>query len=628
MCGFTGFIGQTANSKMILSEMMDRILHRGPDSAGEFLEDDVALGFRRLSIIGLKTGDQPFYNEDNSLVSMVNGEIYNFVNLREELIAKGHTFKTSSDCEVIIHGYEEYGESFISQLRGMFAFVIWDRTNKKLVAGRDMFGIKPLYYANMNGTFFFGSEIKSFLPHPSFHKELNKDALMPYLSFQYSVLDETFFKGVFKLPPAHYLVFENNELTKTRYWTPDFNEKDQPLDQLVTEIDQVIQESIQVHRISDVKVGSFLSGGVDSSYVASVLKPDKTFTVGFSDKNFSEIDNAKALAAELDIQNEHEVLDADLCFAKLEEIQYFMDEPHSNPSIVPLFFLSKLAKKDVTVVLSGEGADELFGGYEDYDVRPNLRKYKKFPALLRKTAANSALKLPEMRGKQFLVQGGLPVEKWFIGQAKVYQENEATKVLKSGYHSGPSLQQIVDPYYTQVKEKDDLTKKQYLDMHLWLVGDILLKADKMSMAHSLELRVPFLDKKVMATASAIPAKYRISDSETKYAMRLAARKALPEASAKRKKLGFPVPIRHWLREAKFYEQVKATFSSLEAAEFFNQRELIRLLDEHYQNKANNGRKVWTVYMFLLWYKSYFVEEKQKVSVFETAGIDEVVALGR
>lgn len=628
MCGFTGFIGQTANSKMILSEMMDRILHRGPDSAGEFLEDDVALGFRRLSIIGLKTGDQPFYNEDNSLVSMVNGEIYNFVNLREELIAKGHTFKTSSDCEVIIHGYEEYGESFISQLRGMFAFVIWDRTNKKLVAGRDMFGIKPLYYANMNGTFFFGSEIKSFLPHPSFHKELNKDALMPYLSFQYSVLDETFFKGVFKLPPAHYLVFENNELTKTRYWTPDFNEKDQPLDQLVTEIDQVIQESIQVHRISDVKVGSFLSGGVDSSYVASVLKPDKTFTVGFSDKNFSEIDNAKALAAELDIQNEHEVLDADLCFAKLEEIQYFMDEPHSNPSIVPLFFLSKLAKKDVTVVLSGEGADELFGGYEDYDVRPNLRKYKKFPALLRKTAANSALKLPEMRGKQFLVQGGLPVEKWFIGQAKVYQENEATKVLKSGYHSGPSLQQIVDPYYTQVKEKDDLTKKQYLDMHLWLVGDILLKADKMSMAHSLELRVPFLDKKVMATASAIPAKYRISDSETKYAMRLAARKALPEASAKRKKLGFPVPIRHWLREAKFYEQVKATFSSVEAAEFFNQRELIRLLDEHYQNKANNGRKVWTVYMFLLWYKSYFVEEKQKVSVFETAGIDEVVALGR
>src|SRR5690606_24426822 len=447
MCGFTGFIGKTTNSKLVLNEMMDRILHRGPDSAGEFLEDDVALGFRRLSIIGLKTGDQPFYNEDQSLVSMVNGEIYNFGELREDLVKRGHLFKTNSDCEVIIHGYEEYGESFITRLRGMFAFVIWDRVNKKLVAGRDMFGIKPLYYANMNGTFFFGSEIKSFLPHPSFHKELNKEALLPYLSFQYSVLDETFFKGVFKLPAAHYLVFENHKLTLTRYWIPDFNEKDQPLEKLVTEIDEVIQESIQAHRISDVKVGSFLSGGVDSSYVASVLKPDKTFTVGFSDRNFSEIDNAKALAAELDIQNDHEVLDPDLCFGKLEEIQYFMDEPHSNPSIVPLFFLSNLAKKDVTVVLSGEGADELFGGYEDYDVRPSLKKYKKLPALLRTTAGNWALKLPEMRGKQFLIQGGLPVEKWFIGQAKVYQENEAAKLLKSGYRDAPSLQQIVDPYY-------------------------------------------------------------------------------------------------------------------------------------------------------------------------------------
>ena len=612
MCGFTEFIGKTEQLEMALHNMMDKIIHRGPDSAGEFLEGDAVLGFRRLSIIGLETGGQPFYNEDQNLVAMVNGEFYNFIELRWELIAKGHHFKTDSDCEVILHGYEEYGEAIINKLRGMFAFVIWDRTTKKMFAGRDMFGIKPFYYGKMNDTFFFGSEIKSFLPHPNFQKEFNQEALLPYLTFQYSVLDETFFKGIFKLPAAHYLVYENGEITIQKYWAPDFQPVDRRLDHLVDEIDDTIQESILSHRISDVKVGSFLSSGVDSSYVASVLKPDKTFTVGFSDQNFSEIDNAKLLSDELEIQNNHAILNADACFAQLENIQYLMDEPHADPSIVPLYFLAELAKKDVTVILSGEGADEMFGGYEAYDMTPLMKKYRKLPGFIRTPAARLASKLPAMHGKQFLTQAGLPVEEWFIGQAKVFSETDAMKMLKRPYHHGPSVQEIVAPFYDQVKDKDDLTKKQFLDMNLWLVGDILLKADKMSMAHSLEVRVPFLDKRVMAIAEQIPSKYRITKTETKHAMRLAARKALPEASAARKKIGFPVPIRNWIREERFYRQIKDYFTSAEASEFFDVDEIMLLLNEHYEGKANNGRKVWTVFTFLIWHKRYFQTEEQAV----------------
>ncbi|WP_088006248.1 asparagine synthase (glutamine-hydrolyzing) [Indiicoccus explosivorum] len=605
MCGFTGFIGKTGNASAVLEQMMDRIIHRGPDSSGSFTEDEAALGFRRLSIIDLEAGHQPLYNEDESFVLIFNGEIYNFMELREELIGKGHIFKTHTDSEVLIHGYEEYGEALVGRLRGMFAFVIWDRKAKKLFAARDMFGIKPFYYARMNGTLLFGSEIKSFLPHPHFEKELNEQALKPYLTFQFPVLNETFFKGVYKLPAAHYMTYENGELDIVRYWTPEFKPEQQPLEEVVEEIDQVVRESIRAHQISDVKVGSFLSSGVDSSYVASVLQPNKTFTVGFSDRNFSEIDNAKALSDELGIENVSEVLDSDLCFEKLDEIQYMMDEPHSNPSIVPLYFLAELARRDVTVVLSGEGADELFGGYAEYDETPALKKYKKLPSALRKPLGGIAQALPEMRGKNLMIKGGRPVEDWFIGQAKIFQEKEAADILKGPYRKGPAVKEIVSPYYEKVGHEDDITKMQYLDLHLWLVDDILLKADKMSMAHSIELRVPFLDRRVMEVAAKVPSPYRVNDIDTKYAFRLAARRALPEASANRKKIGFPVPIRHWIREEKYYRKIEEMFRSPEAAQFFDQEEILGLLEAHYEEKANNARKVWTVFMFLVWYKKYF-----------------------
>lgn len=605
MCGFTGFIGEINNPEKILENMMNQIIHRGPDSGGMFADGKAALGFRRLSIIDLEQGNQPLYNEDESLVLVFNGEIYNFQTIRNELIDKGHHFTTNTDSEVLVHGYEEFGEELVQKLRGMFAFVIWDRRKNKLFAARDPFGIKPFYYTYMNQTLMFSSEIKSFLSHPHFKKELNEQALKPYLTFQFPVLNETFFKGVFKLPAAHYMTFENGNLNITRYWEPTFEPENNSIETMVEEIDEVVRESINSHQISDVKVGSFLSSGVDSSYVASVLRPNKTFSVGFNAENFSEIDSASALSKELGIENVNEILDPDLCFEKLEEIQYMMDEPHSNPSIVPLYFLAKLARKHVTVVLSGEGADELFGGYAEYDETPSMRKYKKVPAFIRNPIAQVAKRLPEMRGKRFLMKGGLPVEETFIGQARIFEEEEASKILKKEYQNSPSVKEIVTPIYKKASGKDDVTKKQILDLNLWLVDDILLKADKMSMAHSIELRVPFLDKEVMKVASKIPTRYRVNELDTKYAFRLASKKALPDAWAKRKKIGFPVPIRLWLKEEKYFKQVKVVFESEIASRFFNSEEIIKLLTDHYEGRANNQRKVWTIYMFLLWYKRYF-----------------------
>ena len=605
MCGFTGFIGEVSNPETVLENMMNQIIHRGPDSGGMFVEGGAALGFRRLSIIDLEHGSQPLYNEDGSIVLIFNGEIYNFQSIREDLVAKGHIFKTNTDSEVLIHGYEEYGTALVQKLRGMFAFVIWDRNKKKLFAARDQFGIKPFYYANMNGTLFFGSEIKSFLPHPRFVKALNEQALKPYLTFQFPVLNETFFKGVFKLPAAHYLTYENGKVTTTRYWEARFAPEERPLEEIVEEIDTVVRESVKAHQISDVKVGSFLSSGVDSSYVASVLRPDKTFTVGFSAENFSEIDNAVELSKELNIENVNEVLDPEVCFNKLQEIQYMMDEPHSNPSIVPLYFLAELARKHVTVVLSGEGADELFGGYAEYDETPAMRKYKKIPSVIRKPVAQIAKAMPEMRGKHFLMKGGLPVEETFIGQAHIFEEDEAADILQPAFQKAPSVKDIVMPIYKKVAGQDDVTKKQVLDFNLWLVDDILLKADKMSMAHSIELRVPFLDREVMKVAAKVPTRYRVNEIDTKYAFRLASKKALPDAWANRKKIGFPVPIRLWLKEEKYYNQIKAMFESEVAGQFFNQEEIVKLLTDHYEGHAKNQRKVWTIYMFLLWYTKYF-----------------------
>lgn len=609
MCGFCGYINKKKKSKEEIKKMTDAISHRGPDDENYYIDDFIAMGFRRLSIIDLKGGRQPISNEDDSMVITFNGEIYNFKSIKEDLISKGHIFKTNADTEVILHGYEEYGENILSKLRGMFGFVIWDKKKKELFGARDHFGQKPFYYCNMNDTFMYGSEIKSFLHNSDFVREVNKDSLKPYLTFQTSVLEETFFKGVYKLLPGHYFKYnlETSDFFTKKYYQIVFDAEESDFDSLVKKIDETITSSIDTHMISDVEIGSYLSGGIDSSYVVSYLKPDKTFSVGFDYKNFNEVPFAKDLSDMLHIENINELIDSDDFFDVIDKVQYYADEPTANLSAVPLYFLSDLASKYVKVVLSGEGADELFGGYTFYKEDDLLLKYRKLPKFLRKAVKGIVSPLPEFHGKNFLTKGGSRIEDYYVGNAFVFDNKDANKVLSPKYQSKVKFQDITKPYYDEVKDKDDLTKMQYLDMHFWLPNDILLKADKMAMANSLELRVPILDKEVFALASTIPSEYKLSHGTTKYILRQAASSRIPEEWYKRPKKGFPVPIIKWFREEKYYNLAKEIFNADFASEFFNVKEINKMLDEHYSGKKNHCRKIWTVYVFLVWYKTFFVD---------------------
>ncbi len=612
MCGFIGFSGVTANNSKLINNMMDRIVHRGPDDGGFYCGDGITLGFRRLSIIDLSDGAQPMKNEDGRYTIVFNGEIYNFQSIREELIAKGHIFKTACDTEVVIHGFEEYGEDIVPRLRGMFAFALWDSETKTLFCARDYFGIKPFYYTRTEkGDLIFGSEIKGMLEHPDLTPDVNPNSLRPYLSFQYSSGEETFFEGIYKLPPAHTLTFKNGEITKRRYWGIDFDEDNsRSFDDYVTELEALVKESVAAHKISDVPVGSFLSGGVDSSYITANLMPRHTFSVGFEFDKFNETNEAMRLSEILGIEHHAEMISADDCFREFPKIQYHMDEPQANPSSVPLWFLSRLTRKYVTVVLSGEGADEIWGGYEWYDDTPALKKYKKIPLPIRRAVASVTKKLPYFKGHDLLIKGGERPCDYFIGQAKVFSEKEAVGVLNPDYAVGKTPTEIAGEIYRDVKSKDELTQKQYLDLLLWLPGDILLKADKMSMAHSIELRVPYLDRVVMDAARRVPSQYRVNEKGTKYVLRMAANRTLPDEWATRPKKGFPVPIRMWLREDKYYNIVKEHFTSDYARKFFKKDEILKLLDEHRSGKKNNQRKIWVIFTFLTWYREFFINYKK------------------
>ena len=606
MCGFCGFIGEQQGKEVILKKMMDKIIYRGPDSSGMYADTDIGLGFRRLSIIDLSDGAQPIYNEDKTKVIVFNGEIYNYQEIREDLINKGHQFTTKTDTEVLLHGYEEYKEELLNKLRGMFAFAIWDIVEKELFIARDFFGIKPMYYIQNEKELIFGSEIKSILEHPSVTKELNINALQNYLSFQYGVPNETFFKGIKCLPPAHYLKYKDGQVKIERYWEPEFNINEElELDEAIEKIDKTFKNSVEAHKISDVEVGCFLSSGVDSSYVASQFKGQKSFTVGFDYDKYNEIEYAKELSKEVGLDHHYKSISDDEYWDVIPKIQYYMDQPHADPSCIALYFVSKTAREHVKVVLSGEGVDELFGGYRIYHEPLSIAKVKFIPRFVFKGLAGIINLVPvDFKGKSFITRASKTVEERFIGNANLFTDKEKRKILKNT-EGMLKPTEITKPYYDKVKDNDDITKMQYIDINLWMVGDILLKADRMSMANSLELRVPFLDKEVFKIASTLPYKYKVNEENTKFAMRKAALRNLPEEVAKRKKLGFPVPTRVWLRQEKYYNKVKEEFESENASKFFNKQEIIKLLDIHYKGKKDNSRKIWAIYIFLIWYKQFF-----------------------
>lgn len=607
MCGFVGFTNKINDASIVLGKMMDRIKHRGPDSDGKYVDEQIAMGFRRLSIIDLSDqGSQPIFNEDKSLVLTFNGEIYNYKDLREELVASGHKFYTQTDSEVLIHGYEQWGEDMLDKLRGMFAFVIFNKNTNEVFGARDFFGIKPLYYAKMGETLMWGSEIKSFLDHPHFKKELNTDVLETYLTFQYSPTTETFFKNVYKLPAAHCFTYKNGEMNVRRYWEVKFHTDNGPaLEDWVNRISDTFKNSVEVHKFADVEVGSFLSSGVDSSYVAAVANVDKTFTVGFGeDEKYNEIGYAKEFSKYINKENFSKVISPEEYWNSLSKIQYHMDEPLADPAAVALFFVCQIASEKVKAVLSGEGADEIFGGYNIYHNPADMASYFKIPRPIRKAVGAVAEKLPHKHGINYLIRGSKDLDERFIGNAYIFSEKERKDIL-SIKTNAPDAMAITKPFYDKVRDQDQVTQMQYIDLHLWMTGDILLKADKMSMAHSLELRVPFLDRKVMELAEQIPVKDRVTETETKYAMRLAALQACPPQTAKKKKLGFPVPIRVWLKEDKYYNIVKDKFTSPQSAQFFHTDKLVQLLDDHRAGKYDYSRKIWTVFSFLVWYDVYF-----------------------
>ena len=606
MCGFVGFCSKNVKDKNVIKEMNNQIIHRGPDSDGYYFDKDVNFGFRRLSIIDLHEGSQPILNEGGDIAIIFNGEIYNYQELREDLVAKGYKFKTHTDTEVILHGYEAYGEEgILAKLRGMFAFTIWDSKKEKLFGARDHFGIKPYYYALLDGDLLFGSEVKSFLKYPKFKKEVNEKALKHYLVFQYNPLEETFFKGVKKLRPGHYYIYENGKMEIKTYYNLTLDYKDMTFDEAVGKIEKEVEESVKYHKISDVEVGSFLSGGVDSSYVVATALPDKTFSVGFDNKGFNETMYAKELSDSLGIKNFAKLITPDEFFEGINKVQYYSDEPHANLSSVPLYFLSKLASEQVKVVLSGEGADELFAGYNEYADALPQRMYRKLPFSLRHKLYLKYKDRKHFRGQTIILKYGQKVEDRYIGPAEIMSDELANSLVTSKYKNAETSRDLTKKYYDEVKNMDDVSKRLYLDMKMWIVEDILLKADKMTMANSIELRVPLLDKKMWELARTIPVRHKVHNEITKYAFRRAAKNKLPEDWAKRRKLGFVVPFVLWIKEEKYYKIVKEVFNKDFVSEFFDKDKINKLLDDHFNGITNNGRKVYTIYTFLKWYEIYF-----------------------
>ncbi|MGX1899777.1 asparagine synthase (glutamine-hydrolyzing) [Thermolongibacillus altinsuensis] len=620
MCGFVGCIydyPQRLNEqwKDTFKQMNDLITHRGPDDDGYFFDEHVHFGFRRLSIIDLEAGHQPLSYENERYWIIFNGEIYNYVELREELLAKGYTFATQSDTEVILALYSAEKEKAVEKLRGMFAFVIWDKEEKTVFAARDPFGIKPFFYMVQEDRLFVASEKKSILL--AFDGQLNHEALQYYLTFQYVPEPMTMTAEIQKLEPGHYLKKKIGEpLTIHCYWKASFTPVTKTEEEWIKEIRDVLFDSVKVHMRSDVPVGSFLSGGIDSSLIASIAKqfhPNiKTFSVGFEREGFSEIDVAKETAEKLGVENISYIISPEEYMNELPKIMWHMDDPLADPAAVPLYFVAREARKHVTVVLSGEGADELFGGYNIYREPQSLRMFAHMPKSLKMILKWIARILPEgVKGKSFIERGTTPLEERYIGNAKMYSEQEKQQLLKE-YERGLQYTKITAPLYEETTHYPDVNRMQYVDIHTWLRGDILLKADKMTMAHSLELRVPFLDKEVFAVASKIDPKFKTAHGTTKYILRKAAEGIVPDHVLHRKKLGFPVPIRHWLKN-EMYDWAKTLIKESETDHLFHKDVVLRLLEEHRANKADHSRKIWTVLMFMLWHQVY-VEKKYDFSV--------------
>ena len=629
MCGIAGWANlqkdKSPNSgESILHLMCEQMVHRGPDSEGLWTDEGIALGMRRLSIIDLHTGDQPVFNEDKQIIAVMNGEIYNFKEIRNDLEKKGHKFVTQTDTEVLPHLYEEYGEDLVEHLNGMFAFALWDKEREKLIIARDRFGEKPLYYGVFNERLIFGSELKVLIANPNVQTELDLQSLRSYLSFDYVPAPRSIYKGIFKLPAAHLLTVEKGEIKTRRYWNLSFqkNEKSLKIQQTADELRDILSESVRLRLVSDVPLGILLSGGIDSSTVAALAVRHssdkvKTFSIGFEEDSFDESKYARQVSEHLGTEHFEDRLSVEKAAGLIEEIGKWLDEPLSDGSLIPTFLLSKFVKQNVTVALGGDGGDEIFAGYPMYFGHKMARVFDLIPHFLRSGLIEPFVRnLPvsdknisfDYKAKRFIEASKFDTvtrhHSWFgsfsIDLAeKVLSPNVFSQTEKEIYQDAKKLLEICD-------SQNLIERMQFVDMNFYLAEDILTKVDRASMAVSLEVRAPFLDPKVAEFAASLPPEFKLKRNKGKFILKKAVEDLLPRNILKRPKKGFGIPIAQWLKGS-LNPLMKDLLSPerLKSQGLFDEQTVWRLIREHEQNVASHHKQLWTLLVFQLWYENFF-----------------------
>jgi asparagine synthase (glutamine-hydrolysing) len=625
MCGICGVVSLSPDGlekdPYLIQHMVKTLYHRGPDDEGYYIDKFALLGMRRLSIIDLVTGQQPVTNEDNSIQLIYNGEIYNYLELREHLIKAGHEFRSKSDSEVIVHAYEDYSYRCVDKFNGMFAFALWDTSIRRLFLARDRLGIKPLYYSIQQNQIIFGSELKAVVAHPNVQREIDLVALDQFLSLEYIPYPRTIYKDIFKLPPGHILTIQDGNVNIERYWDvyPRQLEADETTcKEILTEM---IGDSVRLRMVSDVPLGSFLSGGIDSSTVLSFMcqhsnQPVKTFSIGFEDQTYNELSDAQKVAKHFGTEHYAQVLRPNIT-ALAEKLLAHMDEPLADFSIFPTYLVSELASRHVKVVLSGDGGDELFGGYDTYVAEWLSRYYQWLPRVLRQQGIPALTNLlppqPTKKGvinktKRWVEGAMLPSSlkhtRWMIfmqgeDKAQIYNPDLKMKL------DGDTTKELIETYFQQSNSFDEFAQGQYVDIKTYLVDDILTKVDRMSMAASIEARVPLLDHRIVEFAVNLPPGMKLHLGKTKVILRQAMDGQLPKDVLKKPKQGFSIPIKHWLRgPLKSMMLDLLSYNTIQSQSYFQPKTVQRMIDEHLVNEADHSHRLWALMVFQLWHQQY------------------------
>jgi len=633
MCGIAGYIDLLSKSGLTdqsrRSEVLDRmcrvIAHRGPDDQGTLIEPGVALGMRRLSIIDLAGGHQPISGENGDVTIVFNGEIYNYQELQPELEKLGHIFRTHSDTEAIVHAYEQFGPSCVTRLRGMFAFAVWDRRTQELFVARDRVGKKPLYYSLLaNGTFVFGSELKCLLEHPEISTEVDLDAVDAYFTLGYVPDPLSIFRGIYKLPPGHYLIFKNGRISVESYWDFKFDRVASiDEDECAAEVRRLLDEAVKVRLVSDVPLGAFLSGGIDSSTIVALMaghmsQPVKTFSIGFNEDSYNELKYARLTAEKFGTDHHEFFVTPEICNVIDDLVRHF-DEPFADSSAIPTFMVSKLARQHVTVALSGDGGDELFAGYTRYAIEKKREIFTRVPAFLRRGVMQPvSRRLPHnAKGRNFIHNVALDPADRFLDSMSIF-----TRLNKELLYA-PEMRQFLHKKNRYVDFKamaervstgsatDELL---YIDSKTYLPGDILTKVDRMSMAASLEARAPLLDHKLIDFVTTIPSSLKLKDLETKYILKKAVADLVPGEILNRPKQGFGVPIQEWINR-QLRSRIREELANLTSGnrDYIDQKYVQVLLDEHERGRRDHSMSLWALFMFQLWHREYIDKPRRSAS---------------